>query len=72
MITTSDEVLAQYPKSAGEEVRLTRTNYHGKSYIDIRVFYPDDDGTMKPSKKGLRLSPDIAHDLATAVVDATA
>lgn len=34
----------------GEELRLTIAERQGKQYIDIRTWYPDDEGEMKPGK----------------------
>lgn len=34
----------------GEELRLTIAERQGKQYIDIRTWYADDSGEMKPGK----------------------
>ena len=34
----------------GEELRLTIAERQSKPYIDIRTWYPDEDGEMKPGK----------------------
>jgi len=38
-----------------DEVRVTRSNFAGKRLVDIRVFYEDSEGNMKPTKKGISI-----------------
>lgn len=47
------------PKNSREELRLSIGAYAGHDYADLRLFYRDDDtGEMRPSKKGLTVSPE--------------
>jgi hypothetical protein len=46
-------------KNAREELRLSVDEYHGYPFASFRVWYRDDDsGEMRPSRKGLTVSPD--------------
>lgn len=44
-------------RSETEEIRLALSEYKGKKYIDIRIFFQSPDTTeMKPTKKGITIS----------------
>lgn len=62
-------VIAAFEKNKKEEVRLGVETFHGRKIINIRVFYKDDDGVMKPGKQGLALSVDRYKDLAGAILE---
>ena len=47
-----DEVIAQFEKNATEVVRLSLTAFRGHKLIYFRVYYSDDKGQYKPTKKG--------------------
>ena len=47
---------------------LMNSYFHGRKLINIRVFYKDDDGTMKPGKQGMALGVDRYKDLAGAIL----
>lgn len=61
------QILYSFPKNAMEEVRASLTDYKGKKYIDLRVFYKGDHDEMKPSKKGLTLAPELIFELENAL-----
>lgn len=46
-----------FMKNALEEVRVSVSTYKGKKYVDFRVYYQDDSGEYKPSKKVLLSVP---------------
>ena len=46
-------------KNSLEIIRFQVTEFRGKRYGDIRVYYRDDNGEWKPTKKGLTLSPEL-------------
>jgi hypothetical protein len=51
-----DEVIAQFEKNATEVVRVSLTEYRGHKLIDLRVYYSDDEGQYRPTKKGISLA----------------
>jgi len=53
-MNTSHEIA----KNSQERIRFQLTEFKGKQYADLRVYYEDGD-EWKPTKKGLTLSPDI-------------
>jgi hypothetical protein len=58
------EVIARFEKNSFEEVRISLTEFKGKELIDIRVYYqPEGEEEMRPTKKGITISPDKFPDL---------
>lgn len=50
-----EKLIASLPKGSGEEVRVGLSEFKGKQYIDMRVYFENDDGEWKPTKKGVAL-----------------
>lgn len=62
-----DELIAQFEKNATEVVRVSLTEFHGRKLIDMRVYYTDDKGEFRPTRKGISLAVDGYTDFRTAV-----
>lgn len=62
-------VISTFEKNKKEEVRVSIETFHGRKLINIRVYYKDDDGTMKPGKQGIALAVDRYKDLAGAILE---
>lgn len=55
-------------KNAREDVRLGISEYKGKMYLQLRVWYPDSHtGEMRPSHEGFTLQPSKLPELITAL-----
>lgn len=68
--TSADSVLiSQFEKNKKEEVRISVDTFHGRKLINIRVYYRDEDGSMKPGKQGLALSVEQYKDIAGAILE---
>jgi predicted phosphoadenosine phosphosulfate sulfurtransferase len=63
-----DEVIAQFEKNATEVVRVTLSEYRGHKLFDVRVYYSDDEGQYKPTRKGVSLSVNLYTDFKRAMV----
>jgi len=63
-----DEVIAQFEKNATEVIRLSLTEYRGRKLVDVRVYYSDDEGQYRPTKKGVSLSVDRYVDFKRAML----
>ena len=59
--------IAEIPKNALEVVRVSVTEYRGRTYGDIRIFYEAEDGEWRPTRKGICLAPDLVPELRGAV-----
>ena len=68
---TASKILAKIQRTDTEELQIAITEFRGKSYFNLRVFYTTDEGaTWLPTKKGVTFSPDQLDILAEAVEEA--
>jgi hypothetical protein len=63
-----DEVITQFEKNATEVVRVSLTEFRGHKLIDMRVYYSDDEGQYRPTKKGVSLSVGLYTDFKLAIL----
>ena len=55
-------------KNSRESVVVSETEYKGNKYVDVRVFYKDTDGTLKPTRKGVSIRRDQLDELVSALI----
>ena len=48
-----DKLIGRFQKNAREEVRVMLRNFKGTDLIDIRAWYKDQDGELKPGRDGI-------------------
>jgi hypothetical protein len=60
-------IIAQFEKNSKEEVRVSIDEFKGRTLINIRVYYKDNDKWL-PGRQGIALSIDRYRDLADALV----
>ena len=65
-----EALVARIAKNPTEEVRVSLTSYRGHDLVDIRVFFQDEQGEWRPTKRGVSLSVDSFAELREAVVKA--
>lgn len=51
-------LIGEIQKNSTEKIRVTISEYKGHEFIDVRVYFEDDNGEWKPTKKGIAISPD--------------
>lgn len=51
-------ILGEIERNPTEVLRVSLENFKGRDYIDLRIYYQDDNGEWKPTKKGVTLAPD--------------
>jgi len=51
-------VISEIEKNLKEKIRVSIEEYRGTRFIDCRVYWEDDQGQWKPSKKGIALNGD--------------
>lgn len=61
-----DKVVATFKRNPTEEVRAGIKEFKGRRYIDLRIYYMDDQGEWKPTRKGISLATDFMSDLKDA------
>jgi len=63
-----DELIAQFEKNATEVVRVSLTEYRGRKLVDVRVYYADDEGQYRPTRKGVSLNVEVYPELKRALL----
>lgn len=62
------KLLATIPRSKTEEIQVQLSEYKGKKFLDLRIFYTKDSGlTWNPSQKGVTVAPENLEALKTAI-----
>lgn len=51
-------LIAEIEKNVNERIRVSTQEYKGHKFIDCRVYFVDDTGTWRPTKKGIALNPE--------------
>lgn len=54
----------------GEVIRVEVTEYKGNHYLNLRVWYTDKEGELKPTQKGIAIPPELYDSLKEAVLEA--
>jgi Transcriptional Coactivator p15 (PC4) len=57
-----NEIIGEMEKGWNEKLIFSVTEYKGKSYANIRIYYEDDEGEWKPTKKGVTVSLDTFNE----------
>lgn len=65
------KLLAAIERSDTEQLQISISEYKGKSYLNMRIFYTTDEGqTWLPTKKGVTFTPDQLDILTEAIEEA--
>jgi len=51
-------LIGEISKNSTEKIKVSVSEYKGYTFLDIRVYYEDDQGEWKPTKKGITVSKD--------------
>lgn len=51
-------LIGEIPKNATEKIRVNLSEYKGYRFVDIRIYFADDSGEWKPTKKGVTITKD--------------
>lgn len=62
-------ILAEWPRSGRETIRVILSRYRGGMTLDVRDWYFEE-GTLKPGRKGIALSVKHLRKLETAIARA--
>lgn len=64
-----DHLIGKVVKNERELIQVRHTEKDGRTYVDVRVFYPGNDGLMRPGK-GIALPAQTADEVAGLVLQA--
>ena len=54
--------MIEIQKNSREVIRISESEYEGHKFVDLRVWY-NDNGEMKPTKKGISFNPSKAKEV---------
>ncbi|MGF6636190.1 transcriptional coactivator p15/PC4 family protein [Paraburkholderia sp. MM6662-R1] len=57
-MSASDLPVLDLQKNARERLRIMHSTYKGKPYIDLRIWYADQNGDYQPSRSGVSIRPE--------------
>ncbi|MCA0857279.1 transcriptional coactivator p15/PC4 family protein [Phaeobacter italicus] len=55
------------PKNSREEIRVSLDHFMGCDLVNLRVWFRADDGTMRPTKKGVALRAECLSEILEAL-----
>ena len=64
------KVLKDIQKNASNRIRISLTEFKGHDFVDLRVYYEDEAGEYKPTKKGVAFNPDLISQVIDALLQA--
>lgn len=51
-------LIGQVERNQTEVIRVSTEEFKGRAYIDVRIYFEDNEGEWKPTKKGVAINPD--------------
>jgi hypothetical protein len=60
-------ILAEIEKNPMEKIMISISEFKKKKYVDVRVYFMDDDMEWKPTKKGVTIAPDLIDQVIEAL-----
>jgi hypothetical protein len=60
---TNQEVVHVFKKGQDEEVQVSIGEFKNRKYVDFRIYFPGEDGTKFPTKRGLTLAAELLPEL---------
>ena len=68
LITAEDlpkglDVVSRFPRSDGDELLIGAQRFRGRDYAVARVYYRDDKGMLKPTRKGINVDEELLPEI---------
>jgi len=60
-------VLAEIEKNPMEKIMITISEFKKKRYVDLRVYFMNDEMEWRPTKKGITIAPDLIDQVIDAL-----
>lgn len=61
-------LIAEFPKTATEVLRITREKHHGREVVQIRTWFRNREGVLCPGREGVHFRHALAPDIARAML----
>lgn len=62
----------RFDKNSKEAVVVETREFKGKPYVDVRTYFTNTEGELCPTQKGVMLKPELAEQVAKAMLEAAA
>lgn len=59
--------LAEIEKNPMEKIMITISEFKKKKYVDLRVYFMNDEMEWRPTKKGITIAPDLIDQVIDAL-----
>lgn len=66
----SEGLIKDLDRGRGEVLRIEVSEYKGKKNLNLRIWYTDKDGNLKPTQKGVTISPESYEEFKEAILQA--
>lgn len=63
-------IIGEIQKTGNDKILVTVKEFKGKTYIDVRTHFENDEGEMIPTKKGVSLTPENVDELINLLTEA--
>jgi hypothetical protein len=70
MMPDDRKVLHEFKRNADETMRVSLSTFKGRTYVDIRLFYTDENNELAPTKKGVTITPELWDEFRAGVAAA--
>jgi hypothetical protein len=65
-------ILHHFKRNADETLQVSLSVFKGKTYVDVRLFYEDTEGELRPTKKGITVTPELWDEFRAGIAQAEA
>lgn len=63
------DIVFEFEKNPRNTIRASTSDYRGQKRIDVRMWYKDEQGELKPSKQGISLPIEMFGSLKKLILD---
>lgn len=63
-------IIKDIDRGRGEVIRIEVSEYKGKKFLNLRIWYTDKEGVLKPTQKGVAFTPEMYEELKAAILEA--
>jgi Transcriptional Coactivator p15 (PC4) len=71
MMDADSKIVFELTKNRREVIRLTTESYKGQALMSLRIWARYEDGTIRPTRQGLSVKPELFADLVAGLSKAT-
>lgn len=64
---SGDKLIYEFSKNAGQKVVLQFREFRKRRFFDIRIFYLSEDGSWRPTPKGISLRRELISELKEGI-----